>query len=249
MGISSWKSGILSLISKARIRCGEKSIFFTHQTEPDYNKHELERNIEIIKKIIPEKYISCKPVIFSDKQIIQSANKIWNENNLNNFKVIGIHLGSNEFMKAKRWDINKFNELINKLYYENDDIKIVLFGGPDEYEYSKQIKNNRIINFVSKFDLITSSELIKKCSVFVSNDSGLMHIAAAQSVPVIAIFGPTIISKNRPYSEKSKVVSLNLDCQPCYKYNEQIECDRNFECIKNISVNTVYTEVIKKIND
>jgi len=77
--------------------------------------------------------------------------------------------------------------------------------------------------------------LLEKCSIFLCNDSGPMHIAAALKVPTVAIFGPTDHVRWGTRSDKAVVVRKDVDCWPCSAH----KCKKGFECIKTLPVEWV----------
>jgi ADP-heptose:LPS heptosyltransferase len=95
-------------------------------------------------------------------------------------------------------------------------------------------------------DIRTTAMLIKKCALFISNDSGLMHIATAVKTPVIAIFGPTLWWKNHPWGKENLVIRKNLSCSPCYNYST-IKC-RNIRCLETITVGEVFGKVCQALS-
>ena len=74
-----------------------------------------------------------------------------------------------------------------------------------------------------------------KCHVFVTNDSCLMHVAAAQNTPLVAIFGSTCPVATGPFSKNVRIVRKEIDCQPCFKTH----CKTGFRCMKDILVEEV----------
>ena len=98
-------------------------------------------------------------------------------------------------------------------------------------------------------NLAQTSAVMKRCNVFVSNDSALMHIAAALQLKIIGIIGPTNPNYITPWQTENKLVSLNLDCSPCFYYSPKpLTCSREdvkFKCIKELSVELV----LKKVNE
>jgi heptosyltransferase-2 len=86
--------------------------------------------------------------------------------------------------------------------------------------------------------------LLEKCSIFLCNDSGPMHIAAALKVPTVAIFGPTDHVRWRPRSEKASIVRKDVDCWPCSAH----KCRRGFECIKTLPVDWVLKAADSMLN-
>jgi heptosyltransferase-2 len=81
--------------------------------------------------------------------------------------------------------------------------------------------------------------IIARCRVFITNDSGLMHVAAALGVPLVAIFGSTDPSRTGPLGANSRVLYQALSCAPCLK----TQCPRNRECMEAITVEEVFEEV------
>jgi heptosyltransferase-2 len=77
--------------------------------------------------------------------------------------------------------------------------------------------------------------LLASCAFLVTNDSGPMHIGAAFGVPVVAIFGPTDWRKTSPWTERAKIVRVDVDCSPCHLR----ECDRGHECMLGVTAGMV----------
>ena len=93
---------------------------------------------------------------------------------------------------------------------------------------------------------------MKRCNLFVTNDSSLMHVASALKLKVVAIIGPTNPDYIHPWKTEHKIVSLNLDCSPCFIYSPRpLNCYRTdvlFKCIKELNVEMVYNAVLNFIN-
>jgi ADP-heptose:LPS heptosyltransferase len=88
-----------------------------------------------------------------------------------------------------------------------------------------------------------AAALMKKCSLFISNDSGPMHMAAAVGVPTVAIFGPTNPVWVKPWGVKHRIVRLGLPCSPCFRYSPApLKCAAHidFACLKDIDVDQVH---------
>ena len=115
-----------------------------------------------------------------------------------------------------------------------------------------QIKNSTIKSqsFVINSSLKLAAALIQKCNLFISNDSGLMHIATAMGVKTIVIFGPTNYKRTAPYGENCYIVRKKLPCSSCLTYpfystSSAINCKKNTKCIKEIKVNEVMDKIDK----
>lgn len=114
------------------------------------------------------------------------------------------------------------------------------------------VKHKRVIDCRGKLSLMQSVSMVAQCDVFIGNDTGLAHIAAAQGIPTTVVFGPTQIQKNIP-PHNAKAVSLQLECQPCHNrkwFNvpgQKAPC--KLECLTNLSPLRVALAVMEDLND
>lgn len=123
-----------------------------------------------------------------------------------------------EFGPAKRWLPEYFAQVANTKIAEGWDVW--LFGSPKDRAITSQIMaltDQRCENIAGRTELAETIDLLSLTSGMVTNDSGLMHVAAALKKPVIAIYGPTSPSFTPPLADTATVMQLNLDCQPCFK--------------------------------
>jgi len=160
---------------------------------------------------------------------------------------LGINAGAT-YGSAKRWYPKKFAEVGAEF---SKEYEILIFGGPNEIEMAQDIENNLISLGVSNYRNIAGKTSITElcsniagCSLFVTNDSGPMHIAAAYQVPTVAIFGPTRYKETSQWmNKKSIIVRKEMKCSPCMKR----ECPLgHHECMKNIHADEVI-EAIKTL--
>lgn len=159
---------------------------------------------------------------------------------------LGINAGAT-YGSAKRWYPERFAVVAAEYHKEYD---ILIFGGPNEVEMAQEIEDNLIklgvknfTNIAGKTDIESLCANIAGCSLFLTNDSGPMHVAAAYQVPTVAIFGPTRYKETSQWkNEKSIIVRKEMECSPCMKR----ECPLgHHECMKNITA----TEVIEEIKN
>lgn len=136
-------------------------------------------------------------------------------------KTVGINPGAS-YGSAKRWYPEEFAKVASEL---SDRYDIVIFGGPDEQDIALDIEKSLLKKGVKNYQNLagktTIPELMSRISnldLFITGDSGPMHVAAAFEVPTVAIFGPTKDDETSQWmNEKSLIVKKNLDCQPCMK--------------------------------
>lgn len=150
---------------------------------------------------------------------------------------------------TKRWPATHFAKLAARL--GADGWRVVLAGGPDDREISEQIvadvprdvAADRLINFIGQTSLQELAALIKNASLFISGDTGPLHIAAALQVPSVAIFGPTLPDRTGPYgSERAVVLTTPLECAGCLKKS----CD-SFRCLDSISPEQAYDACLQAL--
>ena len=163
----------------------------------------------------------------------------------NNELVIGINPGA-FYGSAKRWLHERFAQLANMLN-EKHKARVIFLGGPKELGMKELLSQD--LNFspvwaIGKFSLIQTAALIKRCNLVVSNDSGLMHLSAAVSTPVVALFGPTDPSYVGPQNKRSIIVrEESMECVPCYLQS----CEHK-NCMQNLSVEKVF-QACEKLMD
>lgn len=125
----------------------------------------------------------------------------------------GIHVGASN--PSKKWPLERFEELAKRLV-ERFKIRPVFFIDPDGYGSGVGVKGAVVVKGLSLRKLMA---LIGCCDIFICNDGGPMHIAAALGVPVFAIFGPTVSSWFGPYGEKHTVIAKDVcEFKPCSDY-------------------------------
>ena len=165
--------------------------------------------------------------------------------------VIGFHPGCSPLKnhEKRRWEPEKFVELGKKLIQDHN-AKVLLFGGPDENYLKDQIIseiNSENALKVETKSLTQTAAVMKRCNVFVTNDSSLMHVAAALKLTTVAIIGPTNSNYIHPWQTDHTIVSLNLECAPCFYYSPKpLKClrtDVQYKCIKELNVEMVLIEV------
>ena len=127
-----------------------------------------------------------------------------------------------EYGPAKQWPIEHFAELAKLLVNKQPNCLVLILGSKKEAALGEQIKNlsacsEHVINWCGETSLDEAMASISLADEVISNDSGLMHIAAALGRPQVAIFGSSDPRHTPPLSKKAKVHWLHLECSPCFK--------------------------------
>lgn len=155
---------------------------------------------------------------------------------------IAIHPYSSTFknMHRKCWPAVKFAELVNVLADQYPGARFLLLSGPDDQEVSR-----RILALVHSPVLLVEDSLhgvialLRECDLFIGNDAGITHVAAAAGIPVIAVFGPTDWNKLHPWCEHHIVVKRDLWCMPCFYYSSRpLRCGArmDYACVRELPV-------------
>jgi len=159
-------------------------------------------------------------------------------------KILGINPGAS-YGSAKRWYPQKFAEVVEKLSKQFD---IIIFGSANEKDFAKDIEKLLIVKGINNYENLagntTIAELINCISnldLFITGDSGPMHLAASFQIPTIAIFGPTKDDETSQWmNDNSIVVKKNLDCQPCMKRTCPL---KHHNCMKLIKAQEVIDSI------
>jgi heptosyltransferase-2 len=211
--------------------------------------HNAQTNIKLVEKLLNKKFEEPAMEIHLSDEHKKFAENYLHNNSINQDDfVVGFHPGCATLKNhiKRRWEPEKFAELGKNLIKEKN-AKVFLFGGPEEEELKSSI--NKMVDsekcFVIKTEkFLQSIAIMKRCNVFVTNDSALMHVASALGLKVIAIIGPTNPYYIHPWKTEHKIVSLNLECAPCFFYSPKpLTCSRTdvqFKCIKELDVEMVY---------
>jgi heptosyltransferase-2 len=159
--------------------------------------------------------------------------------------IIGINPGA-AYGSAKCWLPERFKSLTHQLL-KNPRIKILFFGdkigAPLVDEICHDLPSHRVINLAGKTSLRELMAYIKHCQLFLTNDSGPMHVASALNTPLIALFGSTSDVATAPY-QGGTVIHKHVPCSPCYRR----ECPIDFRCMKQIEVDEVYQIILRYLS-
>jgi len=144
---------------------------------------------------------------------------------------------------AKCWPAERFTLLADRLISECD-ADVIFFGTPDEKEIAVGIcsaMKSRAISLVGETSSGELAALFSSCSLFIGNDSGAMHVAAAAGLPVIGIFGPTDPQGTAPVTEQFTLIHEPVSCSPCFLRR----CPVDHRCMERIAVDSVFAAALK----
>jgi heptosyltransferase-1 len=148
--------------------------------------------------------------------------------------------------ETKLWSLKKFAELADLLIatYRAD---IYFTGGPSDTDAIGEIRRrmqHHAANLAGQTSLVELAALYRRMEMLISTDTGPMHIAAAVTRPVVALFGPTAEWRTGPYGDGHRIVSVSQDCRPCFK-RDCAHC----RCMQSITVEDVMQKVAELLQE
>lgn len=225
---------VLAFIINAKNSYGEQFVDFgrMHKVEA-INEHIVKKNANLLMASgLFEK------VNFPKLVGVESYDKEKFENK----KVMGLCIGTSK--PSKTWPLEKYLSVAD--YFGTKGYEIIFLGGKQEaagmpLSYFENHMNWH--NYLGKTTLLQSAGLLTNCNIMLGGDTGLMHMAAALDVPTITIFSCTDPDLHAPYSSKSYIASINVECQYCVHVGT--EC-KDYKCLNGITTNMII-DLINKV--
>ena len=245
------RAHMVTFFAGIRVRAGwnrKMGFLLTHKLEHTKQlgeKHELEYTLDLLRFLnIPVRYKDTFfPLRDKDRNYIKNAFLKYGVSDYD--KLIIIHPSAS--CVSKRWPQDYFIKLIELIRKEFGS-RIAIVTSKDQAQYADRIiaKCAGLIDMRGKVTLSQLGALLEKADIFVSNDSGPVHIAAALGTPVISIFGRNEKGLSprrwRPLGNKSFFMHKDVGCDPCLAHN----CTKGFLCLKAIKPDEVFS-LVKKI--
>ncbi len=244
---NAFEAAFLAYIGRVRYIVGydtdRRGFFLTHKVKRDrdiFSAHQIEYFIGLIEAMgwqVEER----EPILYVNDEDVKSTSLMLSSMGIeDNLFVVGINPGA-VYGSAKRWPEDRF-AVIGDWAAKRWDARVVIFGSFSEREIAANVSNlmhTNPANLCGQTTLGQAMALIKRCNLFVTNDSGLMHIAAAFNIPIVAIFGPTDHVVTSPVSRDARVVRHSVGCSPCLKE----VCPFDHKCMLSIEPEEVWAEL------
>ena len=239
----SFKSALVPFFAKAKQRTGYRGEmrYGVLNDIRSLDKNILKQTVQRYVALGLEGNITQPPTIPFPKLTVDENNlqRLLDELDLNLDKPVVALLPGAEYGEAKRWPLEYYTQLANKLHKQG--LQVWIFGSDKDQKAAATIAQGNIaVNLCGKTRLEDSIDLLSVCKTAVSNDSGLMHIAAALNIPLVAIYGSSTPEYTPPLTIKAKIQYLNLECSPCFK---RVCPLGHTNCLKNISVEQVLNSI------
>ncbi len=248
------KSGLIAFLSGAPVRvgfhrhdCRERlNTLFTNRKGAYVGKgaHVIDKNLSLLNEVHATTVIKEFPlhVPLSVKEYIDAYLKDNQDLTANPVAVINPGVG----FKTKQWSLSRFAQLGDRVASELG-YNVLLTWGPGEEEkiklISSQMKRRHWI--APPTSIHQSIELFRHINLFISCDTGPLHLCSVMGIPTVSIFGPTDPVRNGPFGPNHEVVYKKLPCSFCYKR----QCPLKNECMDEVTVEDVFQAVKKSISN
>lgn len=162
---------------------------------------------------------------------------------------VAIYPGSKENWSMKRWDkYDNLSKMFDTVALVGKIQDIFEHGNPPWIKKLWKWDMNKIF-FVNNLTLSQMAYFISKCKMFIGNDGGMSHLAAATGIPTFVLFGPTSNINNKPYANNAFAISSDVHCRPCqFSPNTPFRrggnnCPYKMRCMRKMSVEFVYSKI------
>lgn len=233
---SSGRNILITFLSGAKKKVSYSFFLKKHSDQG----HKVETHLNLLKPLQLDTYQHQGLEVYPDQQAEGFAEKFLMENQLlSSDLIIGLNPGAS--WPNKKWPQENWAVLADRLA-EDLGAKVIFFGGPEDQGLVEEIlilMNTVPVIAAGKTNLMQLAALIKQCKLFITGDTGPMHIAVGVKTSIIALFGPSSEVIYGPYGQGYTSIYQDLACRPC---NENKLCSKH-DCMKLLSTDTVISKV------
>ncbi len=244
-------TAVASYLTKAPIRVGfrtnERAELFTHPVSYRHDEYEVYSFLNLVSAITGEKYDfdESKPFIPLDPNLVSiicssvlEFRKKWSA-------IVGVFTGAT--VPERRWGVGNFAGVSKELSKEG--IGTVIVGGNGEFEdvseFEGIVGRENVLNFVGKTSLMETAAVLSQVDLFITGDTGLMHVAYGVGTPTVSLFGAGIQKKWAPIGKNHIAINKNLLCSPCTRFGYTPKCPYDVKCLNDIAVGEVKESALR----
>jgi heptosyltransferase-2 len=247
---NAFEAALLAYLGGVPLRLGYNTdgrrLFLTHaviRNDEILKEHQVEYYLAILRALNWQAPVG-EPILRVGQKEAAAIREVLSSKGLSEEdSIVGLSPGA-IFGPAKRWPVERF-AAIGDRSCERWGAKVVLIGSEKDVttclDLSRAMRHE-VLNLCGKTSLGEAMALIRRCRFFVGNDSGLMHVAAALDVPMVAVFGSTNPIATGPRGKWARTVKHDFDCSPCLKP----ECKIGYRCLLSVEADEVW-EAMEKL--
>ena len=218
---TSFRNALIPFLARVPIRIGSnvsgRGVFLTATCRAEGDVHEVQRYLRVLQLLGDDITTADNELVFwhtdTEREEVRRLLPHYTHERL-----IGINLGTT--WETKRWHVENFAAVLQQIAQRYPDVKIVLTGSAAERDIAAALhRPETTVNLVGKTKILQLGALIERFVVYLTCDSGPMHIAAAVGTPTVSLFGPTAPARHGPYGNNGHHIVLEkpVSCRPCYK--------------------------------
>ena len=239
-----FRTELLMYLSGASERVG-KGRLCTIRVPEQGNKHATEHYFDLLHAAgIPAEDRELE--MFLSKSERAGACYVFEEAGVSELQLkVGLFPGAG--WKLREWMPERFASIGDRLV-QHFNAQVLIFGGPKDVELVNTVcnlMNEPAIPFAGTLQIRQLAACIEKCDLFLTNDTGPMHIAAAVGTPTLALFGPGNHIRFQPLGDSHAIIRHDVPCNPCKQFTDK--CKDNI-CMKQITVDEVWDSISKILN-
>jgi len=234
-----------------------KHFIFDRVIEHSRSRHELETFIDLLIPLFVPIYPSDYVLeYFLTEQNEKVADRFFDENDLKGKTVIAFHPGCGGKGQPREWEIENYIALGKRLIGFDSEVIILISGAPHEKvkcsELESGLRNlnrdsDKIINIAGKYSLDDVVAIIKRVTLVVCSNTGILHLASCVGTKTMGLHGPTNPQKWGAYSPNTVLIQSDKYCSPCLYLGHDYGC-KSPTCMTHISVDDVFIHIRKALN-
>ena len=162
-------------------------------------------------------------------------------------RLAAVNVNASDMAFERRWPPERFAEVADRMVAECG-VRVLMVGAPEEVGYVDAVMDlmkQPAVNMAGRTSLTELAEVLRRCRVFLSNDSGPLHLAQAMGTPVVGLFGPETPARYGPLGAPHRVFAADIPCAPCisFRNEKQVNCTHDAACMKSIPAEDVWPAV------
>ena len=244
-----FRTSLLTYLSSSKCRVGNhrpNGLMCTVRVPDRVNKHAIDRYFDLLYPLGIEPTDRTLELFLSDSDRERARDILAKEGVHPNRLKVGLFPGAG--WKLREWMPNRFAAIGDRII-KDFDAQVLIFGGPNEGELVNHIAHlmtAQATTFAANIPIRHFAALVEACNLFITNDTGPMHIAAAMRTPTVALFGPGNHIRFQPLEPIHSTLRHHVPCNPCKQFTDK--CKDNI-CMKLITVDEVWETVQEKLTE
>ena len=244
------RCSFIDALTSVKLRTGTTHSIFKWRwdvfTPLDRTMHAADMYLDVLKQLGVKDLTNNGLEIFPGERHIEEANTFWKEHSVKpEDKLIGFNIGS--AVVTKRWAPERFAAVAD--HFANNGYKVVYFGGAmDEEMVQDAVSHMQTTPVIATgaFGIGGLAAAMRRCSLIITNDSGPMHVAISQKVPIVAMYGPSNPKLYGPYTKDAIIVTAEPPCTGCAGGMKH-QCS-DMQCMTRLTVAQVIAAAEKMLN-